>query len=318
MIEKVRRAFALPPGILTPEPVARGQLGVVYRYDALDGSRWAVKHVFGPVTEAEVAPAAAFEEAARRHGVGVPVVRRTTSGTVLARAAGRTFRVSSWADLRPADIALDPTNVGALLADLHTVPTGAPCPGSGTTLHPWYLEPVGAPAWDELVSRCLGRGAPFAELLAAHRDELVALEGLLSPPTTLRTCHRDLFADNVRETDPGGICVIDFDNSGPADPSQELAFVVVEFATTATGAADHTRGKDLLEAYAAAGGPGRLTGPGSFSMVVAVLGHLAALSASRWLSAPDPASQDVATSLMMELLDRPLTGEVVDGLLTLA
>ena len=54
------------------------------------------------------------------------------------------------------------------------------------------------------------------------------------PPATsavrreLRTCHRDLWADNVRTSHDGGLCVFDFDNAGLADPSQELAMILVE------------------------------------------------------------------------------------------
>ena len=46
----------------------------------------------------------------------------------------------------------------------------------------------------------------------------------------IQTCHRDLWADNVLPTADGGVCVIDWENSGPADPSQELGCVLFEFA----------------------------------------------------------------------------------------
>jgi hypothetical protein len=46
--------------------------------------------------------------------------------------------------------------------------------------------------------------APFADELDALRPELVALEAYLGgPPRDLRTCHRDLWADNVRATTTG-------------------------------------------------------------------------------------------------------------------
>ena len=65
--------------------------------------------------------------------------------------------------------------------------------------------------------------------MAAMRDDLVELEALIEPARDLRTCHRDLWADNVRRTDDGGLCVFDFDNAGLADPSQELAAMLVEY-----------------------------------------------------------------------------------------
>jgi thiamine kinase-like enzyme len=56
----------------------------------------------------------------------------------------------------------------------------------------------------------------------------------------LRTCHRDLFADNVLGTEAGGLCVIDWENCGLADPSQELGLVAFDF-----GAGDPDRRKTL-------------------------------------------------------------------------
>ena len=162
-----------------------------------------------------------------------------------------------WVDLRERDEGLDPTLVGALVAAIHQVPFEGTRP-----VDPWYREPVGADRWDELVEDLTGRGAPFAPDLAALRDELVALETLLEPERTLRTCHRDLWADNVRATTTGELCVIDWDNFGLADPSQELALVLFEF-----GAGNPARAAALNAAYRDAGGPGRVDGPGSFSMV---------------------------------------------------
>jgi hypothetical protein len=70
------------------------------------------------------------------------------------------------------------------------------------------------------------------------RDELVALEKLIEEPRNLRTCHRDLWADNVLRTLDGPLCVIDWENCGLADPAQELALVLFEFGM---GNGDRTR-----------------------------------------------------------------------------
>ena len=106
--------------------------------------------------------------------------------------------------------------------------------------------------------RAFARGPrPFADELDALVPELVAIETYLGrPPRELRTCHRDLWADNVRRTCDGGLCVFDFDNAGLADPSQELALLLVEYA-----AGDPRRASVIREAYAEAGGPGRVQGP---------------------------------------------------------
>ena len=66
-------------------------------------------------------------------------------------------------------------------------------------LDPWYTEPVGATRWAELVTVLRARHAPFADELDSLLPELVAMEAYLGgPPRDLRTCHRDLWADNLR------------------------------------------------------------------------------------------------------------------------
>lgn len=133
-------------------------------------------------------------------------------------------------DLGPADLLLDPAVVGSVVATMHRVSEPSPEPAD-----PWYEEALGARRWDELVEQLSEAGAPFAGRLADLRDELVELESWLEPPSLMLTCHRDLWADNVLPTPDGGVCVIDWENSGPADPSHELACVVFEFARSDVG-----------------------------------------------------------------------------------
>jgi aminoglycoside phosphotransferase (APT) family kinase protein len=170
---------------------------------------------------------------------------------------------------------------------------------------------VGAARWDDLVAELRAAGAPYAQRLAAQRDELVAVEALLEAPSDLQACHRDLFADNVRRTTAGELCVIDWENSGLADPTQELAVVVIEFA-----GGDIARARTLYDAYRDAGGPGRLLRPGQFSMAIAQLGHLGELACRLWL---DP-TQDRArcSARIEEFLGEPITRalirRILDGL----
>ena len=132
---------------------------------------------------------------------------------MLADVDGTRLRVYQWVDLLPPDIQLDPEVVGSVLAAMHRAST----PDDGP-LSPWHQEPVGARRWDDLVTRLRAAGAPFAERLADLRDELVGLESWLQPPRSTLTCHRDLWADNLLPTADGGVCVVDWDESGPADP----------------------------------------------------------------------------------------------------
>ncbi len=296
------------PTRLSDGPVARGKQGLVWRLDTTEGS-WAVKVPFRPCDEDQVRMAAAFQEAACAAGVPAPQVRRTTDGLVLATLGGRQARVYEWVDLQAPDPRLDPARVGAVVAAIHRVSVNDPRP-----LDPWYHEPVGADRWDQLVGQLGAAGAPFAPRLAGLRDELVALESWIESPELIRTCHRDLWADNVLPTAQGGVCVIDWENSGPADPSQELGCVLFEFAR-----ADPGRTRALIRAYRDAGGPGTVTRRGHFSMLIAQLGHITETAATDWLT-PNPRSPERADAAtwINETLDEPHTRELLETILNAA
>ncbi|HUL85456.1 MAG TPA: aminoglycoside phosphotransferase family protein [Actinomycetota bacterium] len=302
---RIADRYALGPDGVLEGPEARGELGQVWRLRTARGA-WAVKEPFEASVEADAREDADFERAARAAGVPTPAVIRTIDGAVLLDLPTAQVRVFEWVDLRERDEGLDPTLVGQLTAAIHQVPFEGTRP-----VDPWYREPVGADRWDELVEDLTGRGASFAPDLASLRDELVALETLLEPERALRTCHRDLWADNVRATTTGELCVIDWDNFGLADPSQELALVLFEF-----GAGNPARAASLHAAYREAGGPGRLEAPGSFSMVIAQLGHIGELACRRWLD-PNATEADRARAVgrAEEFTTRPLTRATIDELL---
>jgi Ser/Thr protein kinase RdoA (MazF antagonist) len=294
-------------GRLSEGPVASGRLGSIWRLDAERGS-WAVKQV-GDVSQAELSEilqGAAFQDAARAAGVPTPDVRRTRTGDLIADVGGVHVRIHAWVDLEPPDTGLDPLELGRLLAGLHRVPF------AGTVgLDPWYTEPVGATRWAELMASLRERKAPFADELAALIPEIVELERLLgTAPKALRTCHRDLWADNVRRTSGGGLCVFDFDNAGLADPSQELALALVEYATI-----DPSRAPTIRAAYTGAGGPGRVTGPADFALPIAQLGHIVAEGCRRWLLAATDIDRIDNEGWVREFIERPLTSRVVEALL---
>jgi Ser/Thr protein kinase RdoA (MazF antagonist) len=306
---KIARRFGLGRVVrLSDGPLARGKQGLVWRLDTVDGS-WAVKLPFDRSAEDEAAAAASFQEAACAAGVPTPLVRRTTTGRVFATIAGRQVRVYEWVDLMPPDTQLDPARVGAAVAAIHRVLVTDLSPTD-----PWYHEPIGAARWDRLAEQLRQAGAPFAGRLAGLRDELVALESWIEPPQALQTCHRDLWADNVLPTADGGICVIDWENSGPADPDQELACVLFEFARNDPG-----RVRALTGAYRQAGGPANVTERRHFSMLIAQLGHITEAAASDWLT-PNPRSPRRADSAawISEVLDEPHTRDALDAILAAA
>ena len=301
-------AFDLGPwGLLSDGPVARGRLGSIWRLDTEVGT-WAVKQV-GDATDdeiAEILEGAAFQEAVRASGVPTPEVRRTVAGDLIADADGVRVRLHAWVDLLDPDIDLDPIELGRFVAGLHRVEF------VGTIgLDPWYAAPVAATRWSEVVAALRARHAPFADELDALAPELVALEGYLGgPPRDVRTCHRDLWADNLRRTPEGGLCVFDFDNAGLADPSQELAQVLVEYATT-----DPRKAPVIRAAYREAGGPGRVERPADFAMPIAQLAHIVEEGCRRWLIATTDADRIDNESWVREFLDRPLTRTVIEELL---
>ena len=303
--DAIAAAFGLGGARSLTGPVARGVLGQVWRLETERGV-WAVKETFEPLDEREAAEAAAFQEAATLAGVPTPRVVRTLAGEVMLERAGGQVRVYEWVELGKEDPLVDPGAVGCLLAAIHRLGFQGTNP-----LDPWYTDPVGAPRWYELADAMIGAGGPCAEELAAQCEELIALEGLLEPPRDLATCHRDLWACNVLPAPGGGLCVIDWDNCGLADPSQELATALFEF-----GAGDPARIRELYRSYAGAGGPGRVSRRGDFSMAIAQIGHIGEMGIAAWLAPGAPAGErDVWVPRIEEFVTLMLTRAQIDGIL---
>jgi aminoglycoside phosphotransferase (APT) family kinase protein len=294
-------------GHVSDGPVARGRLGSIWRLDTDRGS-WAVKveQDLRKADMAELLDGAAFQEAAAAAGVGVPGVRRTGTGDVFAVIGDSPVRVFGWIEMDPPDLRVDAAAIGRLVAALHCTPF------AGTIgEHPWYSAPVGERRWQEIVAELQRRQAPFADEIDALIPEVVALERWLgAPPRDLRTCHRDLWADNVRRTSDGTLCVFDFDNAGLADPSQELAAILVEYAGS-----DPSRASRIRAAYEEAGGPGRVERPTDFAMPIAQLAHIAEEGCRRWLVATTDEDRADNEAWVREYLDRPLTRAQIESLL---
>lgn len=307
--DQIAAAFALGAAArLSDGPVARGQVGSIWRLDT-DRGPWAVKLVEDDIAAsdlAELIDGAAFQVAAQRDGVPAPLVVRTREGELIGDLGDVRVTVQSWVDLLQPDLALDPAALGGVVATLHRVDHAG-----STGRDPWYEAPVGERRWAELMGTLRDRKAPFADELERPVSELVALEDLLGhPPKTLRTCHRDLWADNVRGTSDGSLCVIDFDNSGLADPAQELALVLLEYSDR-----DPTRAAAIKRAYADAGGPARVDRIVDFAMPVAQLAHICEEGCRRWLAATDDAERASNEAWVREIIDRPVTRTSIEALL---
>jgi len=300
---RIAVAFDLGAAESMTGPVARGVIGQIWRLET-DRGAWAVKEWFEQPDLAELAEGVAFQEAAMAAGVPAPPVVRTAGGDWSIQLDGELVRVQGWVDMLAADPSIDADAVGHLVGTLHRVPFDGTEPE-----HEWYKEPIGADRWDALVTAARVADAPFAEQLAARRDALVALDGLVVPSGPTRTCHRDLWADNVRASPGGTLCLIDWEDCGLADPSMELAVVLWEFGRT-----DPARARALSEAYIDAGGPGRVRSPTDFSMLIAQLGHIGARACSDWLGAQSDAARTFAASWFAEFVDDPHTMQQIEML----
>ena len=297
--EQVAETFGLGSPWAPMVWAANGEQGVIWRLDTAQGS-FAVKELLIARTESGVAREVAFHEQAAAAATTYDVARtvRTTDGLVLATIAGRQVRVQTWLDMAGPDPGLEPSAVGRMLAELHAA--GDP---STDEVDPWFTDAVGAARWHALVDGLSAAGSPALDRIARAVPRLVELETLLAPPTRLRICHRDLWADNVRLTPAGRLCVFDWDNCGPADPSHELAMLLYEY-----GLDSPERIGALYDAYRSAGGPARVTGPGDLTMVIAQFGHFYEMAIERLLRpAVSPADSTWANGRFDELEDRPLT-----------
>ena len=285
------------------ELAARGEQGVIWRLETPSGP-YAVKELVMRQTDEEVAADVAFQERAAAGAASYDVAStlRTVDGLVLSSVDDRQIRVQGWLDMAGPDASVDPRLVGRMLAELHAC-------GEATTatVDPWYTETVGATRWQEYVDALTPGYPEIAERLAAVVPDLVAFEALVVGPEDLRTCHRDLWADNVRMTPSGRLCVFDWDNCGSADVNHELAMVVWEF-----GLDDAGRIGAFLDAYVEAGGPGRVTAPGDFTMVIAQFGHFYEMAVAPFLdlTATD-ADRAHGVERFEEFDSRPLTMDAI-------
>ena len=297
----IARVFGLGDDARLTGRVERGEQGSVEELVTSRGA-FAVKTSFDPPElDGEDAE---FQAAACAAGVPAPAVLRTLDGAWHAEIDGLAVRVYEWVEILPPDGMFDPAEAGRVVAAIHRTPFAGVRPED-----PWYTEPVGAAAWDALIADLMAAEAPFAGGLAAVRDELVALEALLRPASSLQTCHRDLWSDNMRPAAAGGLCVIDWENCGLASPGEEIAGVVFEF-----GYGDPDRAREVYRAYRQSGGPGVVRSPGDFSMTIAQLGHITEIACRIWL-ASGPGERRHQEARIGQAIEQPLTRAVIGELL---
>jgi Ser/Thr protein kinase RdoA (MazF antagonist) len=300
----IAERFGLGEDAALQGPVAFGRLGEVWELVTGRG-RFAVKHPHFAVSSEDADLDAAYQDVVHSAGVPLPAVVRAVDGSVVVHIDNAQVRVYEWVDVLPADRWLDPGELGRLLASIHAAEVSTDRP-----VDSWYVDPVGADRWHDLLMRLRRAEAPFADRLAAVLPDVLEAEGILTPPRRVQMCHRDLWADNVRRTPGGGLVVLDWENSGPGDVNGELGCALFEY-----GLGEPDRMRTLYAAYVDAGGPGRLAGRGDLTMLVAQLGNIARIGCERWLtSAADRERADNA-DWVSEFLDEPVTLDSIDRIL---
>jgi len=293
--DAVAAAFGLGRPVSLAGPVAHGRLGSIWRLES-DRGRYAVKESRSALDRAEAEQDAAYQDVFHAAGIPMPAVVRARDGSVLAEVEGGILRVYEWVDVRGEDRGLDPVAVGTLLAGLHRVHVPATGP-----VDEWYTTSLGEDGWTTVVHDLTSAGAPFADRLAALVPDVLAAESVLRAPTGTQVCHRDLWADNLRATDGGALVALDWENAGPADPSQELGMVLFEYSLN-----DPDRMRALHAAYVGAGGPGRLRDAGDFTMLLAQQGEITRVGCRRWIAATTDAERADNEAWVAEFLDDPV------------
>jgi Ser/Thr protein kinase RdoA (MazF antagonist) len=301
-------------GEVTSSPVfaARGELGRIWRLDTARGS-WAVKEPLVPALEADAAQDVRFQLAAHSAGISLPLPRLTRDRKVILPAAlsASAFgvRVYHWSELA-SDQAVTAAEIGEVTARLHQLDQA----GDPGDVDAWFSEPLGKPGWVALLDEARRGRAEWAPVLDRWLPELIALESAITPPQPelVRSCHRDLNIENVRRLAAGGVVVLDWENSGPAQPERELATVICDLAADLAPAA----ARDGYQAYLAAGGPGRLRSAADFTMAVAVQGHLLQIYSHRALNPAESAENRARSrARLAHMLRQPITLDGIADLL---
>lgn len=264
----VRHAFGWGEDV-TLSPGPRGALGQIWRLQ-VGPARYALKEIFAhPPSEALIAMELEFARKAAAAGVLLPASHPDREGRhLLATPDGRWLRLYDWMDLRPVELTAShtPGELGALFARLHRCAPASAAEPDGGTPSTWYDHVPAAHRWKDLNTS----GTEWAERLADRLTDLPELCAAVAPadPAELIVCHRDLHPENVLADASGALVIVDWDNLGPAAPSRELTRALFDWYCDGPEADLDAIG-EMYGAYVREGGPGRLTGPADFSMLVA-------------------------------------------------
>ena len=247
---------------------AAGRVGAVLAGGRRCGAL-ALKEIFAePPSPALIEAELAFVARAADAGVRARRHPDRAGRYLLAGPGGAWLRLYDWVDLGPLELTAPatPAHLGALLARLHRCAPAATTEPGGGPPDPWYHRVPAETEWTDLVRPASG----WAGLMADRLTTLPELCAAVAPadPARLIVCHRDLHPENVLVDPHGALVVVDWDNLGPAEPGRELARAMFDWFIDRT-TADLEAVRAMYDAYVLEGGPGRITEPSDFTMLVA-------------------------------------------------
>ena len=258
-------------GRLSDGPVASGRLGSIWRLDTDAAAGRSSRSATSPLRSSPNCSRAGLPGGVARRRCADARGATDAAGESIADCGEVRVRLHAWVDLHDPDAtSIRSTSGGWWPASTASTSRARSASTPGTR------NPSGAARWSELVSALRARRAPFADELDALVPELIAMEAFLGGPPRAPPdlSPRPLGRQRPPHVHDGGLCVFDFDNAGLADPSQELALILVEYCTRIRGRA----GSDPRRVRG--GGRTRARrGPTDFAMPIAQLSHIVAEAA---------------------------------------
>ena len=184
-------------------------------------------------------------------GAGVAAIAGSGSDSVLVRV--HEWVVGSIATA-PAPIGLA-AELGAALAAIHRVGFGC---GQDAEVDVWYRAVYGAAHWRGLADRAERAGRGWARRLRAALPVLAEIEALVAARAAqtvpLLVCHSDLVPGNVLVSVQSGPWILDWDDAGPWNATEEIAAAVVSWSTGPQGEPRERVAHALVEGYRRGGG----------------------------------------------------------------
>jgi Ser/Thr protein kinase RdoA (MazF antagonist) len=205
-------------------------------------------------------------------------------------------RVHEWVDGHPPTAPATQELAAALgeaLAILHRLQVhGDP----DARIDSWYRVAHGTPHWRRLADHAADAGRSWVGRLEAALPLLAEVEALVAARAAeavpLRVCHSDVVPGNVLVAADGRPLLLDWDDAGPWNTTEEIAAAVVSWSTGPKGEPCQQVGLAMVQGYQRAGGVIGATSPTVLAGSLSAVANWLELNLRRSL---DPTAGDRAT-----------------------